>query len=105
MGKSYKKRPVCSTRGIKETKRWANKKIRRLLKNDEDMNLNNNYFKRVHNSWEIREYIEYAPLFEIFHEEQVERWKYLLSKGWTKKTIPPTEEESKELYKRLYYRK
>lgn len=67
MGKSRKKTPAVSSISYNGGKRRANKKVRRLLK-DPEVNFDKGSFKKAYCSWDIRDYREVAPSFEVFSE-------------------------------------
>lgn len=52
MSRSYKKVPWCGDTKGKESKKFANKKVRSYLKNDKNI-LTNNDYKRIYESWDI----------------------------------------------------
>lgn len=77
MSRSYKKTPAVST-GIKGGKRLSNKKVRRALKKDLNMRFfNKSHYKKILDPWEVRDYHEIAPSFEVFCERQLDRWRHL----------------------------
>lgn len=90
MGKSRKKTPAVSSISYNGGKRRANKKVRRLLK-DPEVNFDKGSFKKAYCSWDIRDYREVAPSFEVF---QRDGWKdrreiELGQEGEILKLLPP----------------
>ena len=63
MSRSYKKRPFVKDNeaGSKQAKRLANRNIRRKLKNPEFDAGNGNHYKKMTESWEIHDYVQYWP--------------------------------------------
>lgn len=106
MSRSKKKTPATSTGTYNGSKRRANKRVRHLLKNP-DMSFDHKSFKKVYCSWDIKDYKEVAPSFEVFSEIWLERWRRntaRLSKNkW--KDNPPTRKQLWEMYQRWYLRK
>lgn len=106
MSRSYKKTPAVSETNIKGGKRLANKKVRRTLKKNLDLNFyNKSHYKRILNPWEVRDYREVAPSFEVFCEQQFDCWQKRKSWGVVVSNNPPTIEKLWELYQRWYRRK
>ena len=101
MSRSYKHHPAISGIIYNGSKRRANKRVRRLLK-DLDIELPRGLYKRAYCSWDIRDYREVAPSFVIFHRDQVYKWLY---SRYRKGKHPPTRAETKSLYERWYVRK
>lgn len=101
MSRSYKHHPAISGIIYNGSKRRANKKVRRLLK-DLDIELPRGLYKRAYYSWNIRDYREIAPSLVTFHRDQVYRWLY---PRYRKGKRPPTRAETKSLYERWYVRK
>lgn len=104
MSRSYKKRPAVSTVVYNGSKRRANRRVRRLLK-DHDTMLDNASFKKAYCSWEIRDYKEVAPSFETFCKDMLDRWYNPRWHMRRRKETPPTREECLKLYRRWYVRK
>lgn len=103
MGKSFKKTPATSF-NYNGSKRRANKRVRRLLK-DPETSLNRGHFKRAYCSWDIRDYREIASSFETFYKDQVRRWGVGRAWWWKDKNNPPTKEACRNIYDRWYRRK
>ena len=101
MSRSYKHHPAISGIIYNGSKRRANKRVRRLLK-DLDIELPRGLYKRAYCSWDIRDYREVAPSVVIFHRDQVYKWLY---SRYRKGKHPPTRAETKSLYERWYVRK
>lgn len=101
MSRSYKHHPAISGITYNGSKRRANKKVRRLLK-DLDIELPRGLYKRAYCSWDIRDYREIAPSLATFHKDQVYRWIY---SRYRKEKHPPTKTETKSLYEKWYVRK
>lgn len=104
MSHSYKRHPAISGITYNGSKRRANKKVRRLLK-DLDIELPYGLYKRAYCSWDIRDYHEVAPSLATFHRDQVYRWLYPRWASYRKGKLPPTRSETKSLYERWYVRK
>lgn len=104
MSRSYKKSPALSGMNFKGAKRIANKRVRRTLKNV-DFLFNGKQYRKIYDSWEIRDYSEFAPSFEVFCERELARevqsWKWRLSIPGP----PTTVQELKRLYNKWYRRK
>lgn len=106
MSRSYKKTPAISETTIKGGKRLANKKVRRMLKQNHDLILcNKGHYKKILDPWDVRDYREVAPSFEVFCEQQFDRWRKRKSWGVVVSDRPPTVEKLWELYQRWYKRK
>lgn len=104
MSRSYKKHPALSGVNENGTKRMANRKVRRTLKNS-DITLNGNDYKKIFCSWMIHDFTEVAPSKKAFIDREKERY-YLYPWHWTKKLgHAPTDEEIMEFYNRWYVRK
>ena len=106
MSRSRKKTPAVSTGTYNGSKRRANKKVRRLLKNP-DMSFDHKSFRKAYCSWDIRDYKEVAPSLEIFSEIWLDRWRrnsarFLPKNKWG---TPPTRKQLWEMYQRWYLRK
>lgn len=104
MSRSYKKRPAVSGIIYNGSKRRANRRVRRALKNH-DANLDNASYKKAYCSWDIRDYREVAPSFETFYKMQLDRWYNPRWHMRRRKETPPTREECLKLYRRWYVRK
>lgn len=105
MGKSRKKTPAVSSISYNGGKRRANKKVRRLLK-DPEVNFDKGSFKKAYCSWDIRDYREVAPSFEVFSERWLERWKRNRARlGRRNPETPPTRKELWQAYQKWYLRK
>lgn len=111
MSRSYKKTFAVSD-SIKGGKRLANKKVRRTLKKDPDSYPSSkSHYKKIMNPWEVRDYREVAPSFEIFCERQLDKWRHLnwhilvYTKGRVSCEPKPTKKELWERYQRWYKRK
>lgn len=105
MSRSYKKHPAASTVGLRSSKRWANKKVRGLLK-DPEVILNHCDFKKAFESCEIRDYREVAKSFEKFFNDEVSRYeigRYIANHHYM--NCPPNRKESWNTYQRWYVRK
>lgn len=104
MSRSYKKTPAVSSVSYNRSKRRANKKVRRVLKNP-NSSLDGGKFKRAYCSWDIRDYREVAPSFVNFYKDQLLRWKKGRIWWWKDRDNPPTEEACRDIYNRWYRRK
>ena len=56
MSRSYKKTPYCGDRKGKDKKKIANHRIRRILKQDPDLNLHHSAYKRHYCQYDICDY-------------------------------------------------
>lgn len=107
MSRSYKKTPAISETNVKGGKRLANKKVRRLLKRDLNIQLfSKSWYKRILDPWEVRDYREVAPSFEVFCERDFNHWMkwFGYGYGYPKRELR-SEAELWELYQRWYKRK
>lgn len=103
MSRSYKKTP-SSGGNYRDNKRKANRKVRRYLKDDEII-LHGKKYRRVYDSWDIKDYHEVAESFESFYHDQLMR--YYMPRWFERmyKDRPPTKEECWNIYQRWYLRK
>jgi hypothetical protein len=60
MSRSYKKTAVFTDKAHKQDKRWANKRIRKFIKSAEQGFKSINFFHKLFNSWDIRDWKFYA---------------------------------------------
>lgn len=104
MGKSYKKHPAVSTIVYNGSKRRSNKKVRRTLK-DENHSFDRKQYRKIYDTWEIRDYKEIAPSFETFYKIILDKWYNPRIHTRRIKDTPPTREECLKLYKKWYVRK
>lgn len=102
MSRSYRKQPVWKdhNRGMKTI---ANRKVRRALNRDYDLDLKHHLYKRYFCSWDICDYCSLvAKDFEQYYQREVVRWKKYRFNWWYKDEPFPTR---KEVYKEwLSYR-
>lgn len=99
MGKSYKHYPVCR-HVTKGSKRIANKRVRRLLKNHNLTFMNCDY-KRVYPQWEVCEQRYYSYNYLTFANIQRANW-HIFHYG---NSYPCTEKNIRNNYDRWYRRK
>lgn len=105
MSRSYKKTPYSGDRQNKEDKQIANRKIRRekINYNDDDYEvLKHKAYRKKNESYDIRDYgIAYIS-FDEYKKGRLETWtRFSKDKG----IAPPTEEEMKKDYDKLFRRK
>ena len=68
MSRSYKKKPWFKDIRPK-SKQKANRKVRRLLKKDLDLTIQNNLYKRLSQTWDICDYkffLTWKEFFELY---------------------------------------
>lgn len=73
MSRSYKKTPYSGDRKNKYMKHYANKRVRRMLKNPEE-NLKYKSYRKVFDSYDICDYYFLEPNFELFYLAQITNW-------------------------------
>jgi len=102
MSRSYRKQPVWKdhNRGMKAI---ANRKVRRALNRDHDLDLRYRLYKRYFCSWDICDYCSLvAKSFEEYYRQEVIRWKNRRHYWWHKDEPFPSR---REVYKEwLSYR-
>lgn len=102
MSRSRKKTPYCGDRKDRGYKKYANRKVRRRLKNPE-ANYNHKEYKKVFSSYDICDYCTLAGDFETFYKDEISRWYrwqvYHLNYDF------PTREKAYQDYMRYYIRK
>lgn len=103
MSRSYKKHLVC-----KDSDKWhktkANRKARSLFKRGESAS-GKSGFKKLYDSWEISDYVEYGTSFDSFYKKQLKYWEDGCLYWWKDKKSPPPKKECWKVYNRLYRRK
>lgn len=104
MSRSYRKQPVWKdhNHGMKA---MANRKVRRALNRDHDLDLRHHLYKRYFCSWDICDYCSLVPRnFEEYYQREVIRWKNRQVRGWPFRRNEPFPTR-KEVYKEwLSYR-
>ena len=75
MSRSYKKNAYWGQRQNPEDKKIANHKVRQKLKNHLDWNIQHNDYKRLFNSWDIRDY-GHVVIWEDYYKDSLKwfRW-------------------------------
>lgn len=73
MSRSRKKTPYSGDRKDRGYKKYANRKVRRRLKNPE-ANYNHKEYKKVFSSYDICDYCTLAGDFETFYKDEISRW-------------------------------
>ena len=110
MSRSYKKHPVLPDNVVPGSKRLANKKVRRAVHrgDEETRNRKGKSYKKLYDSWNVHDYIEYGDSFETFYQRVLTRWQetgfYPTGHGKRYDT-PPSREYCKNIYDRWYRRK
>lgn len=109
MSRSYKKHPVLPDNVVPGSKRLANKKVRRAVHrgDEETRNRKGKSYKKLYDSWNVHDYIEYGGTFEKFYERALRVWRetgYYPGRGKRADT-PPSRKYCKNIYERLYRRK
>lgn len=90
MSRSYRKQPVWKdhNRGMKAI---ANRKVRRALNRDYDLDLKHRLYKRYFCSWDICDYRSLVPKsFEEYYQREIIRWKSNRYYRWHKDEPFPT---------------
>lgn len=102
MSRSYRKQPVWKdhNHGMKA---MANRKVRRALNRDHDLDLRHHLYKRYFCSWDICDYCSLvAKSFEEYYRQEIIRWKNRRNYCWYKDEPFPSR---REVYKEwLSYR-
>lgn len=94
MARSYRKQPVWKdhNRGMKKI---ANRKVRRALNRNINLDLSNSTYKKYTCQWDICDYCSLVPSsFEQFYHISVNRWKERKSYWFWKDEPTPTREEA-----------
>lgn len=96
MGKSYKKMPYCGDEGTKSNKKVANRTVRRKLKEDTELVLNNKQYKKAYESWNIVDYYSKST-WEEYWNFQLECYR-----TWTSLGIEGEMPDKKKCYREWY---
>lgn len=104
MSRSYKHIPYCGDEKDRDMKRCANKKIRRIAKN-EDYLWSAAEYKRLFCSWRICDYYWIELDFENYYQREVERWINHQNRYPNNKEPFPTREKIWQDYAKWYLRK
>ncbi|MGN0005020.1 MAG: hypothetical protein ACI37Z_03435 [Candidatus Gastranaerophilaceae bacterium] len=98
MSRSYKHIPYCGM--AKQNKRLANKRVRRVLRAEEN-NCNHCYYKRLYDSWEICDYYDFCSWEEYWRTTILfwERFGKLYGEPF------PDKKQTYREYKKAYVRK
>ena len=106
MSRSYKKTPSGGDKNDKDLKRYANKRVRQQLKNEETAYSKRGY-KKEFEPWEIKDYYSIAPTFEVFYHDMVTSWELHGIKAYRhqKQDEPPSKAECRKLYDKWFMRK
>lgn len=81
MSRSYKRNPIVMLGPIKHTKRAANRKVRKNILN---ISQKGNGYKKIYESWDIKEYRQWKTLRDFLkdcwmcydtREEAIQDWK------------------------------
>ena len=109
MSRSYKKNPFAPDTPVSGSKRLANKKVRRAVNrgDEETQNRKGTSYKKLFESWDIRDYSFYGGTFEEFYHHALIFWVETgLYPGRGKRhDTPPSREYCKNIYDRWYKRK
>lgn len=107
MSRSYKKHPVAPDKVGYNSKRLANRKVRRSVNRGEEL-LKGKSYRKLYDSWDIHDYIEYGDSFETFYQRALTRWQetgYYPGGRGKRHDAPPSREYCKNIYDRWYRRK
>lgn len=94
MSRSYRKQPVWKdhNRGMKTA---ANRKVRRALKRDHNLDLKHRLYKKYFCSYDICDYRSLvAANFEQYYRHELIRWKSRCLNPWYKDEPFPTRKEA-----------
>lgn len=107
MSRSYKKTPYSGDRKDKDLKRYANKKVRRTLKSDLEVNYNNREYKKLFQSYDICDYCTILRDFEDYYNREVDRWYRWMTYPFLRKHAGefPTREKAYVEFVKRYKRK
>ena len=75
MSRSYKKNPWCGDNKGKDKKRIVNHKVRQKLKNNLELIVQHNDYKKLYESWEICDY-GWTMTFKDFMKNKWEFYHY-----------------------------
>lgn len=96
MSRSYKKTPYCGDRKGKSKKRIANHKVRNWLKQNPDVLLKRNAYKKVYERWDICDYYTIST-WEEYWASTIRIWlKWEQCRGYP---YPNKKEEYRKWYK------
>ena len=107
MSRSYKKHPVAPDKVSYNSKRLANRKVRRSVNRGEEL-LKGKSYRKLYESWDIHDYIEYGDSFETFYQRALTRWQetgFYPGRRGKRHDTPPSREYCKNIYDRWYRRK
>lgn len=104
MSRSYKRNPFGGDRPAKGMKRIASHRTRRYLKNNNDITLNYGQYKKIFESWNLRDYHFYFSFKEYWENEKF--WYYYnLFKFPNKQIEFPNKKKCLKEWKKYYYYK
>ena len=101
MSRSYKKHPYCGDK--KQNKEIANRRVRRKLNSNYDLNFSNKSYKKVFDSYDICDWWFGPSSFEDYCHSVLDLWERLARLG--NKEPRPTIEQLKKDYNKYYKRK
>lgn len=109
MSRSYKKTPYCGQRKNKDMKKYANHRVRRLLKNP-NTTLYGNDYRKLFETWDICDFCSIQHRgFECYYEESLSRWEHDRNLGrsyyYGSLSVPPTRDEVWQYWIKTYRRK
>lgn len=93
MSRSYRKHPVWKdhNRGMKAA---ANRKVRRALNRNYDLELKHSKYKRYFCSWDICDYCFRIPeSFEEYYQDEIRKWRERQIYRWYRGEERPTRRE------------
>ena len=93
MSRSYKKTPYCGDHKGKSKKRIANHKVRNWLKQNPEVALKGNTYKKIYERWDICDYYTVST-WEAYWIGEIKFW--LKYKGYP---YPNKKEEYRKWYK------
>ena len=110
MSRSYKKHPILPDNVVPGSKRCANKKVRRVVHrgDEETQNWKGKSYRKLYNSWNVHDYINYGGTFENFYDEAIRVWKetgFYPGRDTKRHDTPPSRKYCKNIYDRWYKRK
>ena len=104
MSKSYKKTPYCGESKGKKKKKIANRRVRRQLNRNLDLDARNGNYKKLYNSWNICDY-GWRTTWEEYWEKELNWYNKKCYLFPNKKFERPNKKESYQRWLRYYYRK